>query len=151
MGRESVPRPESFVENFLSRGRKAYSRSHLPRTPKTDVPKKFNLTSYLFDVLYKECKICGMEKFSIVNLNNFTWHLNIALMGGAFAAFSLIYNERYIYYGLITFAFGVAGHVSCKFFDWVFEDNFKSKYYWTQHLFNVFLTIAWITVIICIY
>lgn len=65
-----------------------------------------------------------MEKFSIVNLNEFTWHLNVALMGGVFAVFSLIYKDQYIYYGLITFAFGVSGHIFCKIFDMSYIDSF---------------------------
>ncbi len=61
-----------------------------------------------------------MDKFSIVNLNDFTWQLNVGLMGATFAVFSLIYNEYYIYYGFMTFVFGVSGHVVYKFFEWVF-------------------------------
>ena len=84
-----------------------------------------------------------MEKFSIVNLNDFTWQLNVALMGGTFAVFSLIYNEHYIYYGLTTFAFGVSGHIGYKFFEWMFrKDGTNSKYYWLAHLFNAVLAVV---------
>jgi hypothetical protein len=93
-----------------------------------------------------------MEKFSIVNLNDFTWQLNIALMGGAFAVFSIIYNEYYVYYGLTTFAFGVSGHVLYKFWEWIFrKDGVNSKYYWVAHLSNIALSIVWIKIVICIY
>src|SRR3989338_586513 len=93
-----------------------------------------------------------MEKFSIVNLNEFTWQLNVALMGGVFAVFSLIYNEYYIYYGLTTFSFGVSGHIIYKFCEWVFgEDGTKNKYYWLTHLFNCIVAAAWINIILCIY
>ena len=93
-----------------------------------------------------------MDKFSIVNLNNFTWQLNIALMGGAFAVFSLIYNEYYIYYGLFTFAFGVSGHVTYKFFEWLFrKGDADNKYYWFAHLANAALALAWIKVLVYFY
>lgn len=68
-----------------------------------------------------------MDKFSIVNLNDFTWQLNIALMGGIFAVFSLIYNEYYIYYGLVTFLFGVLGHIAYKLFEWIFREKSINK------------------------
>lgn len=93
-----------------------------------------------------------MERFSIVNLNDFTWQLNIALMGGAFAVFSLIYNEQYIYYGLVTFAFGVFGHIIYLFWEWVFrKDGTENKYYWLAHLSNVTLAAVWIKLIIYLY
>ncbi len=90
-----------------------------------------------------------MEKFSIVNLNEFSWPLNVALLGSAFAVFSLIYNDYYIYYGLVTFAFGVLGHICLKFFDAVGSQN--SKYQWLYHSVNVILAFAWIGTILFIY
>ena len=83
-----------------------------------------------------------MSDFNIVNLNNFTWQLNIAIMGGAFTVFSLIYNETYIYYGLVTFAFGVTAHVVYKFFEWIFlKDGTESKHHWITHMANVILVV----------
>ncbi|MEK7621835.1 MAG: hypothetical protein AAB415_01520 [Patescibacteria group bacterium] len=85
-------------------------------------------------------------------LHNLTWHLNVSLMGGAFAVFSLAYNDYYIYYGLITFAFGIFGHIVYKFWEWVFWDvNEKHKYYWLIQLSNVILGIVWVTIIMFIY
>lgn len=93
-----------------------------------------------------------MDKFSIVNLNNFTWQLNVALMGGAFAVFGLIYNEYYIYYGLLTFMFGVWGHIIYKFWEWVFgEDGVTNSYYWVVHLFNIIVAFLWTGVLLHIY
>ncbi len=87
-----------------------------------------------------------------LNLNEFSWHLNVALIGGVFAVFSLIYKDHYIYYGLITFAFGVSGHIVFKIFESMFrKDGENSKYYWVRHLFNVILAVAWIMTIIRIY
>ncbi len=94
-----------------------------------------------------------MEQFSIVNLNNFTWQLNIALMGGAFAVFSLIYNVHFIYYGLITFVFGVFGHALDKFLNWILrpKNNIENQYYWTVFLANIILTMLWIASALLIY
>lgn len=93
-----------------------------------------------------------MSDFSIVNLNNFTWQLNIAIAGGVFAVFSLIYNEKYINYGLMTFAFGVSTHVIYLFFEWIFrEKGPANKHYWIAHLANALLVVAWLSVLLWIY
>lgn len=93
-----------------------------------------------------------MSDFNIINLNQLTWQLNIAIMGGAFAVFSLIFNETYIYYGLVTFAFGVAAHVVYKFFEWLFlKKGTKSKWYWVTHLTNVLLVFTWIEILLYVY
>ncbi|MEK7227966.1 MAG: hypothetical protein AAB681_01255 [Patescibacteria group bacterium] len=95
-----------------------------------------------------------MDKFSIVNLNNFTWYLNVALIGVVFSVFSLIYNEYYIYYGLITFGFGVLGHIVYKFFSWLLREGMENENYRGYcflHLSHLILAIAWIKVIICVY
>ena len=93
-----------------------------------------------------------MKEFNIINLNNFTWQLNVAIMGGVFAVFSLIYNDVYIYYGLTTVAFGVSAHIMLLFFEWVFkEKGTNSKWYWLTHLSNVILAIIWIGVLNRIY
>lgn len=86
-----------------------------------------------------------MSNFNIINLNEFTWQLNIAFAGGVFSVFSLIYNEKFIDYGLVTFAFGVTAHVVYKFFEWIFNKNgVKSKCYWITHLANAILVAIWI-------
>lgn len=93
-----------------------------------------------------------MSDFNIINLNNFTWQLNIAIAGGTFAVFSLIYNEHYIYYGLVTFAFGVLGHAVYKFFEWIFRKEItENKYYWTAHLANTLCIAVWIVTLLIIY
>ncbi len=93
-----------------------------------------------------------MNKFNIINLNEFTWQLNIAIMGGTFAVFSLVFDEKYIYYGLVTFAFGVTTHVFYKFFEWIFrKDGTANNWYWITHMANVFFVFAWIKVLLCVY
>ncbi|MDQ5949214.1 MAG: hypothetical protein QG589_340 [Patescibacteria group bacterium] len=91
-----------------------------------------------------------MEDFNFINLNRFTWYLNIAIIGAVFAIFSLMYNDYYIYYGLITFIFGVSSHAISKFFDWVFKDD-DDKYYWIFYVSQLILIILWISIAIYIY
>jgi len=89
-----------------------------------------------------------MKEFNFINLNDFTWQLNVAIMGGIFAVFSLIYDVSYIHYGLITFAFGVAAHTVYIFFEWVFrKKGTNSKWYWLAHLSNSIFIIVWILVL----
>lgn len=93
-----------------------------------------------------------IKDFNIINLNDLTWQLNVAILGGVFAVFSLIYNEHYIYYGLITFVFGVISHIAYKFFEWIFrESGTNNKYYWLTHLCNAGLAAVWIGVLVCFY
>ncbi len=93
-----------------------------------------------------------MEKFSFINLNDFTWQLNIAFAGGIFAVFSLIYDDHYIFYGLFTFAFGTVGHIFYKFFEWLFgEKGVKHPFYWVAHFCNAVLATAWIATIVWFY
>jgi len=92
-----------------------------------------------------------MSSFTL-NLGDFTWQLLVAAMGGAFAVFSMVYNESYIYYGLVTFGFGVSAHVVYKFFEWIFRKNGPdNKWYWTAHLANALLVVAWMKILFCIY
>lgn len=97
-----------------------------------------------------------MKDFNIVNLNQLTWQINLAIAGGVFAIFSLIYNEYYIYYGLLTFAFGILGHIGTIFFDWFFhiDENHKyvdQRYYWVAHATTLILFIFWILFLLNIY
>ena len=85
-------------------------------------------------------------------MEDFTWQLNVAVMGGIFSVFSLIFNEYYVFYGLITFAFGLVGHIVYEFFESaLLENSAKNNYYWTAHLANLILAIGWIKILTYIY
>jgi hypothetical protein len=93
-----------------------------------------------------------MENFNFINLNQLTWAFNVAIAGGIFSVFSLIYNQYYIYYGFFTFAFGILVHVSVNFYDWIFHIDENHKYvdqkkYWIAHATYLVLFIAWIYLI----
>lgn len=45
----------------------------------------------------------------VPDFTKLTWQLNVALVGAVFSVVSLIYNDYYIYYGFLTFLYGIAG------------------------------------------
>jgi len=77
------------------------------------------------------------------------WQLNIALIGAVFSVISLIYNDKYIYYGFVTFFFGVVSHFFGTWFDFVYADDKqkdkRAKFYIVQSV----LVLAWL--ILCIF
>ena len=93
-----------------------------------------------------------MENFNIINMNKLTWHLNVAILGGVFSVFALLYNDYFIFYGFVTFAFGIFSHGLIKFSEYIFlekKDNKKTS--WIPYFLNILLTIGWITIILIIY
>jgi|GEM_PF-3469383 len=86
-----------------------------------------------------------MNISKIINLNQLTWMLNIALAGLVFSIFSLIYNGYFIYYGFITFTYGLIAH----FLDEAMN-NFKSSFI-IYYIIQFALIITWIIAILLIY
>ena len=92
----------------------------------------------------------------MINLNQFSWPINVAIGGVVFSIASLIYNESYIYYGLATFVFGVLGQMVVNFFDWFFHIDQEHKYvdqqnYWIAHLTLFILFVSWLFAITVFY
>jgi len=87
----------------------------------------------------------------IPDVTKLTWQLNVALMSAAFSAISLIYNEKYIYFGFVTFLFGVISHFVSTWFDFVYKDEGqrvkRAKFYIVQTL----LILVWIIILLIIY
>ena len=87
----------------------------------------------------------------IPDVTKLTWQLNVALLGAIFSAISLIYNEKYIYYGFVTFFFGVISHFVSTWFDFVYKDETqrvkRAKFYLVQSL----LILVWIAILLIIY
>jgi hypothetical protein len=94
-----------------------------------------------------------MREFNFINLNEFSWHLNIAFVGVAFAVFALIYDQYFIYYGFITFMFGVLAHIASKFIYWIFPEpeGVHNNFGWVAHIVNVFLAVLWLITILFVY
>ena len=80
------------------------------------------------------------------DITKLTWQLNVALAGGIFAVFSLIYNPNYIYYGFITFLYGVIAH----FIDILFRHipDEKNCKYPTFFILQSILMISWILIML---
>lgn len=78
-----------------------------------------------------------------IKLPDFTkvhWQLNIALVGAVFSIFALIYNDKYIYYGLFTFVYGVIGVSILPAVEGLFPNNKWRNYLVIQTV----LTLLWI-------
>lgn len=92
-------------------------------------------------LIYRETDFLLMQ---IPDISKLAWQLNVALMGVAFSAISLIYNEKYIYYGFITFFFGVISHFFSTWFEFVYSGDEqkpkRARFYYVQ----IVLILAWI-------
>lgn len=77
----------------------------------------------------------------IPDLTKIAWQLNVAFVGAIFSVFSLIYNEKYIYYGFLTFLFGVISHMVDLMFN-IKEDKSQKRniYFVVQFI----LTALWL-------
>ena len=93
------------------------------------------------------------EKISIITdlLSRFTWQIIVAGIGGVFSIFCLIYNEYYIFYGFITFVFGIFAHILFLLLDWVGIETKKRCFFYLEHVSNLLLSIAWILTMIYFY
>lgn len=69
------------------------------------------------------------------------WQLNVAFIGAIFSIFAaLIYNDKYIYYGLLTVAYGVIGVSLLPAVEGLFPNNEWRNYLIVQSV----LTLIWI-------
>ena len=76
----------------------------------------------------------------IPDISKLRWQLNVALMAVAFSIISLIYNDKYIYYGFLTFIFAVISHFFGSWFDFMYKDDNKKG--------NLFLIVQSIFIIV---
>lgn len=87
----------------------------------------------------------------IPDISKIAWQLNVAIIGAVFSAISLIYNEKYIYYGFATFLFAVVSHFISTWFEFVYNSdqqrNKRKNFYFVQS----FLFIVWLGMLIIIY
>lgn len=85
----------------------------------------------------------------IPDITKLTWPLNVAFVGAAFSVFALIYNVHYIYYGFITFVYGVICHlVDTMYNSWLKEKGWKPKFVFIS---QIVLTALWIMILLIIY
>jgi len=82
-----------------------------------------------------------MSEFNIINCGRLSWQLMIALLGGIFTVFALGFDNYFVGYGTITFAYGVVGHV--------FDNITPLK--WLNTLIQIILVAVWIIVLAIMY
>lgn len=83
----------------------------------------------------------------IPDLTKLHWQLNVAIIAAIFSIFSLIYNTHYIYYGFLTFAFGVVGASILPAIENLYPNDKWRNYLIVQTL----LTIFWLTACLWVY
>ena len=76
-----------------------------------------------------------------INLNEVSWYLWIVVLATVFSIFSIIYNPDYIYFGFITFTYGVIGHITFSTYDKIQAVN---KKVWVKIILHVITLIAWL-------
>jgi len=89
-----------------------------------------------------------MNTESLNIISKLTWQFNIAIIGAVFAVFSIIYEPQFIYYGFITFLYGVIAHVLDLAFHHLWIKD--KKPYWLLFTFQFVLIGGWIYLILCV-
>ena len=88
-------------------------------------------------------------EIKIPDLTKLTWPFNIALVGAVFSIFALIYNPVFIYYGFLTFLYGILGHladmIGCF---WLKDSTWSTRFVFTS---QIILTELWIGTLLIIY
>lgn len=79
------------------------------------------------------------------NLNEVSWYLWIVVFATIFSMFSIKYNPDFIYYGFITFAYGVIGHIVFSTYDKIEAVKDKS---WVKIILHVITLSAWLYFIV---
>ena len=85
------------------------------------------------------------------DLTKLAWQLNVALVGAVFSAISLIYNEKYIYYGFVTFLFGIVSHFFGTWFEFVYKEEKQRDKRANFYIVQSILIIIWIVFCLVIY
>jgi len=85
----------------------------------------------------------------IPDITKLTWPLNVAIVGATFSIFALIYNVSFIYYGFLTFIYGILCHlVDTTYGFWLKDQGVEPKY---ALLSQIILTGLWIVLLLKIY
>lgn len=85
----------------------------------------------------------------IPDLTKLSWPLNVALVGAVFSVFALIYDVHYIYYGFMTFIYGVICHLLDVTYNfWLKEKDWKPGFIFISQIVS---TGIWIILLFIIY
>ncbi len=85
----------------------------------------------------------------IPDITKLTWPLNVALAAAVFSIFALIFNPLFIYYGFLTFLYGILCHlVDTTYNFWLKEKSWKP---WFVFASQFVLTVGWVILLLIIY
>jgi len=88
-----------------------------------------------------------------LDLNAISVYVQIYVFAFIFSLFSLIYNPIFIFYGFITFAYGVIAHIWELALTNIFPKaptELKQRHVWLLFLIHFILVALWITATIAI-
>jgi hypothetical protein len=80
----------------------------------------------------------------IPDITKLTWPLNVSVMGAIFSVFALIYDKNFIYYGFLTFLYGIL----CHFTDTIYRSYSNSIKPWHVFVAQGILTVVWISLLL---
>lgn len=84
----------------------------------------------------------------IPDLTKLTWPLNVALTGAVFSVFALIYNTHFIYYGFLTFLYGIACHIVDNMYSfWLKDKSWGVKFVFLSQIVSTFFWVFLLTYI----
>jgi hypothetical protein len=79
------------------------------------------------------------------DITKLSWPMNVALAATVFSVFALIYNIGFIYYGFVTFIYGIAAHLV----DMIGSNWFKNSK--VVYISQIIFTLLWIVILLYIY
>lgn len=86
----------------------------------------------------------------ISDISKLAWQLNVSLMAAAFSAVSLIYNDKYIIYGFVTFVFAIVSHFISTLFEFSYPSNEERKKRGKFFIYQGILILIWIIILLMI-
>lgn len=84
---------------------------------------------------------------NVPDITKLHWQLNVAFIGAIFSVFSLIYNDYYIYFGFLTFLYGIAGLTLLPSIEQLFPRHKWRNFIIVQSI----LTILWVGACVLVY
>ncbi|OGK64498.1 hypothetical protein A2313_04870 [Candidatus Roizmanbacteria bacterium RIFOXYB2_FULL_41_10] len=83
------------------------------------------------------------------DITKLTWPLNVALIGSIFSIFALIFNPQFIYYGFITFLYGILCHlVDVSYNFWLKKEKWNPSFVFISQFV---LSVLWVFVVLYTY
>lgn len=84
----------------------------------------------------------------IPDITKLKWQLNIAIVGAIFSGISLIYNEKYIIYGFLTFLFGIISLITSSWVEFAYKEDELRKEWKKFFRIQLIYFFCWVTVLL---